>query len=84
MSDPDTTVGHWRVMDCLDCHNRPSHKYRTPDELTNRLLSLDLLDWTTFTPLFLSSVKGAGGAATDSERIPDAERRHASGRGDDQ
>ncbi len=33
-------------------------------------LSLDLLDWTTFTPLFLSSVKGAGGVATLSYRTP--------------
>jgi hypothetical protein len=22
----------WRVMDCVDCHNRPTHIYRTPEE----------------------------------------------------
>ena len=22
--------GVWRAMDCVDCHNRPSHKYRQP------------------------------------------------------
>jgi nitrate/TMAO reductase-like tetraheme cytochrome c subunit len=23
-------AGEWRVMDCIDCHNRPSHIYRLP------------------------------------------------------
>jgi hypothetical protein len=22
----------WRTMDCVDCHNRPTHIYRTPDQ----------------------------------------------------
>ncbi len=30
----DPEVGEWRVMDCVDCHNRPTHIYRMPkDEL---------------------------------------------------
>jgi len=24
--------GVWRTMDCVDCHNRPSHQYRQPHE----------------------------------------------------
>jgi hypothetical protein len=24
--------GQWRVMDCVDCHNRPTHIYRLPEE----------------------------------------------------
>lgn len=24
--------GLWRTMDCVDCHNRPSHQYRQPGE----------------------------------------------------
>ncbi len=29
----------WRVMDCIDCHNRPTHVYRTPEhELDMALL----------------------------------------------
>ncbi|MFZ5767059.1 MAG: NapC/NirT family cytochrome c [Thermodesulfobacteriota bacterium] len=24
--------GHWRVMDCVDCHNRPTHIYYMPEE----------------------------------------------------
>ena len=23
--------GEWRTMDCVDCHNRPAHTFRTPD-----------------------------------------------------
>jgi hypothetical protein len=23
--------GTWRTMDCVDCHNRPSHNYKAPD-----------------------------------------------------
>ena len=25
-------ASEWRVMDCVDCHNRPTHRYRLPDE----------------------------------------------------
>src|SRR5690606_3768676 len=24
-------TGVWRTMDCVDCHNRPSHTFRTPE-----------------------------------------------------
>jgi len=26
------TDGRWREMDCIDCHNRPTHIYRGPEE----------------------------------------------------
>jgi len=26
------TVPAWKIMDCLDCHNRPSHRFALPDE----------------------------------------------------
>ncbi len=28
-----------RVMDCLDCHNRPSHNYNAPQNFTDQLMS---------------------------------------------
>jgi len=28
-----------RVMDCLDCHNRPAHNYRTPQNFVDKSLS---------------------------------------------
>jgi len=30
--------GDPRLMDCLDCHNRPTHVYRSPDEALDRKL----------------------------------------------
>jgi nitrate/TMAO reductase-like tetraheme cytochrome c subunit len=33
-----------RLMDCIDCHNRPSHRYRSPNELVNFALSVGKLD----------------------------------------
>lgn len=29
---PAGFVEEWRVMDCIDCHNRPTHIYETPEE----------------------------------------------------
>jgi hypothetical protein len=31
-------AGEIRTMDCIDCHNRPSHIYRPPDEIVNQAL----------------------------------------------
>jgi NapC/NirT cytochrome c family, N-terminal region len=28
----------WRVMDCVDCHNRPSHTFRLPEEEVDRAI----------------------------------------------
>ncbi|MBI2437600.1 MAG: NapC/NirT family cytochrome c [Lentisphaerae bacterium] len=33
-----------RRMDCMDCHNRPTHIFQTPDEAVNMAISLGLLD----------------------------------------
>lgn len=30
--DEHGTADEWRIMDCVDCHNRPSHTYRMPEE----------------------------------------------------
>jgi hypothetical protein len=36
--------GEWRTMDCLDCHNRPSHIYRTPEDELDRALAEGRID----------------------------------------
>jgi nitrate/TMAO reductase-like tetraheme cytochrome c subunit len=33
-----------RRMDCIDCHNRPSHLYRNPSSLVNELMSIGWID----------------------------------------
>jgi hypothetical protein len=36
----DTLAANTRTMDCMDCHNRPSHSYKSaPDYIDNALLS---------------------------------------------
>ena len=31
-------------MDCIDCHNRPSHIYNPPDKMVNLYMSLKRID----------------------------------------
>jgi nitrate/TMAO reductase-like tetraheme cytochrome c subunit len=33
-----------RTMDCLDCHNRPSHRYRSPNDALDLAISLGKID----------------------------------------
>lgn len=33
-----------RTMDCIDCHNRPSHIYHQPDKMMNEMLAKNLVD----------------------------------------
>jgi nitrate/TMAO reductase-like tetraheme cytochrome c subunit len=32
------TSGEWRTMDCVDCHNRPSHTFRSPEQEVDRAI----------------------------------------------
>jgi hypothetical protein len=34
-----TPQGERRVMDCIDCHNRASHTFQTPEEAVNRAMA---------------------------------------------
>jgi NapC/NirT cytochrome c family, N-terminal region len=36
----------WRVMDCLDCHNRPSHRYNMPVDEVDRAIAKGFMDRT--------------------------------------
>ena len=36
--------GVWRTMDCVDCHNRPSHIYQPPGKEIDRAISAGLID----------------------------------------
>jgi hypothetical protein len=33
-----------RKMDCMDCHNRPSHRYLSPERAVNQAMSLNKID----------------------------------------
>lgn len=41
---PDDTELEWRVMDCMDCHNRPSHTFKPPEQALDEALSDGRLD----------------------------------------
>ena len=38
--------GLTRTMDCIDCHNRPSHRFNSPDDAVDLALSLGQIDPT--------------------------------------
>ncbi len=40
----EVPTGEIRTMDCMDCHNRPSHTYQTPNESVDLALALGRLD----------------------------------------
>ncbi len=33
-----------RTMDCMDCHNRPSHRYLSPEKAVNQAMALNHID----------------------------------------
>lgn len=35
-----------RTMDCMDCHNRPSHRYLSPERAVNQMMALNQIDPT--------------------------------------
>ncbi len=36
--------GQWRTMDCVDCHNRPSHRYLSPEVEVDNAMRDGLID----------------------------------------
>ena len=44
LSEEDLAQAEVRRMDCIDCHNRPSHIYHPPGESVNTLMSLGWVD----------------------------------------
>ena len=42
----DVNEAEIRVMDCMDCHNRPAHRYQTPDTAVNLAIALGNVDRT--------------------------------------
>ena len=44
LSAKDSAQNPARTMDCIDCHNRPAHIYRTPGRSVNLLLALGRID----------------------------------------
>jgi hypothetical protein len=74
-----------RRMDCMDCHNRPAHRYQSPDSAVNLALSLNQIDpampWIKTNAVFVLTRKYAtaneareGIATLLAERYPNDPR----------
>ncbi len=46
MSDGQIDPTKIRLMDCIDCHNRPSHIFQSPNIALNRIMNNGLIDMT--------------------------------------
>lgn len=46
VTDQDLRNGETRLVDCIDCHNRPSHQYQHPEFSVNQAMSMGLIDAT--------------------------------------
>ncbi len=44
LKPPQVTAEAMRRMDCVDCHNRPTHIFRSPDESVDTSLALGRID----------------------------------------
>jgi hypothetical protein len=44
LSREEIAVAEKRIMDCTDCHNRPSHIYNSPGEEMDRHLASNMID----------------------------------------
>ncbi len=44
LTDPQIAAAPKRVMDCVDCHNRPTHIYRSPDHSVDLALRAGRID----------------------------------------
>lgn len=44
LTEEEVRVAEPRVMDCVDCHNRPSHNYRAPDHLVDGAMTGGQID----------------------------------------
>lgn len=63
-----------RVMDCIDCHNRPSHQYHAPERSMNNALQAGLVDPTLPYIKSLGVNLLAGEYATEQEALAAIEK----------
>jgi hypothetical protein len=46
LSKEEVAAGTVRTMDCMDCHNRPSHRFRPPDYVIDQAILTGRIDQT--------------------------------------
>jgi NapC/NirT cytochrome c family, N-terminal region len=70
LTDEEIASAEIRRMDCMDCHNRPSHVFRSPD------YAVDLQLLTGGIPRDLPSIKAVAVAAMAKEYATKEEAKH--------
>lgn len=68
ISDETAMAMHVREMDCTDCHNRPSHRFLSPNQAVDAAIAAGILD--TSLPNLKNNV--AGVLAKDYETVTEA------------
>lgn len=67
LTDEEIAAAKPRIMDCMDCHNRPSHIFRSPDYTIDQLL------WAGKLPRSLPEIKRVAVEALSGEYSTEAE-----------
>ena len=71
----DVTKMEIRKMDCMDCHNRPSHRYVSPERAVNQAMALKKIDpslpWIKTNAMYVLT-RNYAGSEQASNAIADA------------
>ncbi|MBI4295431.1 MAG: NapC/NirT family cytochrome c [Chloroflexi bacterium] len=70
---PERLEKEKRFMDCVDCHNRATHVFRSPDDMLNQALATGAIDSTLpyIKKLGLDALEGAGGSLKKAQEKAD-------------
>ncbi len=63
-------TGEWRVMDCIDCHNRPTHVFRPPGRaLDEKILSGRIPELPFVKKVTLEAITGKYRTTAEARRV---------------
>jgi hypothetical protein len=74
ISDEQAAALPQRRMDCIDCHNRPTHQYRAPNEVLDMALTSGRIDSTLPSVKALSAKLLAAEYKTEAEALAAIDR----------
>lgn len=80
----DVDLTQLRVMDCMDCHNRPAHKFKAPNDAVDEAIFLGRLDrsMASIKRHAVDALTGDYATVDDARKAIAAKLHEAYGRGD--
>jgi hypothetical protein len=71
-------AGEERVMDCIDCHNRPTHVFQMPDEAVDEAMAKGRIDRAipSIKTVATEALKEATGEEGDIDKLTEKVRAH--------